>query len=137
MRTNVFISILFPSVSISFFLSYIYHITASGWEQYLAITSCIMLDGFFGIIAGIKKEGFKTYKALKIIKVWFAWTLILTVTLITEKTFPNVSWLSETMITPIVVFNLLSALKNAVRSGFIPESNIKKIMDQIDRHKDQ
>ena len=137
MRTSIFIAILFPLMSISFILSYLMKVTATGWEQYVGLTACILLDGFFGIIAGIKKEGFKTYKALNIFKTWFSWNLILTVILITEKSFSYADWLSEVMIIPVVTFMLISALKNATRSGFVKATIVKEIMDKIDKHKDQ
>ena len=75
----------------------------------------LLLDGFFGIIAGIKREGFKTYKALKVLKNMFAWVVILTVILSIELGFKGTSWLSETIIAPFMVFQMVSALKNAIQ----------------------
>lgn len=137
MKTSVFLSILFPILSISFLFSYVFNVTMTAWEQYFGLTSCIFLDGFFGILAGIKTEGFKTYKALKIIKTWFSWMLILTVVLITEKSFPYANWLSEVMVIPVVTFMLLSALKNGVRAKLIKGEIVETIMSKIDKHKDQ
>jgi uncharacterized membrane protein len=48
--------------------SYFMDLTANNTEQYLAVICVMLLDGFFGIIAGIKREGFKTYKAIKVLK---------------------------------------------------------------------
>jgi phage-related holin len=110
-------------------------LTVSNLEQYLAVASVIFADGFFGIIAGIKKEGFKTYKALKIIKSLFFWVIMLTVILTIEKGFEGTSWLSETLITPFLVFQLISVLKNANLAGFIKNELLTKLLLKIDQHK--
>lgn len=127
--------LLLTSMSIAFLCSYFMELTVSNLEQYLAIASVIFADGFFGIIAGIKKEGFKTYKALKIIKSLFFWIIMLTVILTIEKGFEGTSWLSETLITPFLVFQLISVLKNANLAGFIKNDLLTKLLQKIDQHK--
>jgi len=104
-------------------------------EQYLAITTLIFADGFFGIIAGIKREGFKTYKAIKILRTLVFWTIILTVILVIEKSIPGAGWLSETMLMPLVIFQLISTIKNASMAGFIKGNVLNQILDNIDKHK--
>jgi len=104
-------------------------------EQYLAVATLVFADGFFGIIAGIKREGFKTYKAIKILKTLIFWVLILTLILVIEKSIPGAGWLSETMLMPLVIFQLISVIKNASMSGFIKDDVLNKILDRIDRHK--
>ena len=64
--TTLFIAI--TSMSLGFICSYFMELTMQNAEQYLAITTLVFADGFFGIIAGIKREGFKTYKAIKILR---------------------------------------------------------------------
>jgi small basic protein len=115
--------------------SYFMDLTADNAEQYLAVIYVMLLDGFFGILAGIKREGFRTYKALKIIKNIFAWELILTVILSIELGFAGTSWLSETILAPFLVFQLISSLKNASMAGFIKNELLNEILDRIDRHK--
>tara|TARA_B110000503_G_scaffold131074_1_gene205183 strand:+ start:14 stop:361 length:348 start_codon:yes stop_codon:yes gene_type:complete len=110
-------------------------LTVNNAEQYLAITSLVFMDGFFGIIAGIKKEGFKTYKAIKIIRTLIYWVVILTGILILEQSIPAMGWLSETVLMPLVVFQLISVLKNASMAGFIKLEVLNKILDKIDSHK--
>tara|TARA_R110001592_G_scaffold69027_2_gene211584 strand:+ start:277 stop:615 length:339 start_codon:yes stop_codon:yes gene_type:complete len=104
-------------------------------EQYLAVATLVFADGFFGIIAGVKREGFKTYKAIKILKTLIFWVLILTLILVIEKSIPGAGWLSETMLMPLVIFQLISVIKNASMSGFIKADVLNKILDRIDRHK--
>ena len=119
----------------AFICSYFLEITMANTEQYLAMTGVIFVDGFFGILAGIKREGFKTYKALKILKSIVAWSIILTVILMVEKGFQGSGWLSETIIIPFMVFQLISALKNASMAGLIKVEELNKILDRIDKHK--
>lgn len=120
---------------ISFTCSYFFNLTMDNIEQYLALTAVVFIDGFFGIIAGIKREGFKTYKALKILKTYFAWLVILTTILMIEKGFVGSGWLSETVLIPFLVFQLISALKNASMAGFIKIEEVNSILDKIDKHK--
>jgi len=110
-------------------------VTMGNAEQYMAVMLVLLLDGFFGIIAGIRREGFKTYKALKVLKNMFAWVVILTVILSIELGFQGTSWLSETIIAPFMVFQMASALKNASMAGFIKNELLNEILDRIDSHK--
>jgi phage-related holin len=105
------------------------------YEQYLALIAVVFLDGFFGIIAGIKREGFKTFKALSVLKTMAMWCLFLTVILMVEQAFKGTSWLSETILIPFIIFQLISALKNASMAGFIKTRELNKILDKIDKHK--
>jgi len=127
--------ILASTATVGFFCSYFLQLTMDNAEQFLAVAAVLLLDGFFGIIAGIRREGFKTYKALKVLKSIFAWEVILTVILMIEKGFTGTGWLSETVITPFIVFQMISALKNASMSGFIKNELLNIILDKIDKHK--
>jgi hypothetical protein len=118
-----------------FVCSYFMEITMQNAEQYLAITALIFADGFFGVIAGVKREGFKTYKAVKILKNLLFWIMFLTVILGIEANFSGTFWLSETIITPLIIFQLISALKNASMAGFVKIDELNKILDKIDKHK--
>jgi hypothetical protein len=123
------------SAAAAFICSYFMEITLQNVEQYLAIVALIFADGFFGIIAGVKKEGFKTYKAIKILKSLLFWVIFLTIILGIEANFNGTFWLSETIITPLIVFQLISTLKNASMAGFIKMEELNKILDKIDKHK--
>ena len=127
--------ITLTSMSIGFICSYFMELTMQNAEQYLAITTLVFADGFFGIIAGIKREGFKTYKAIKIIRTLIFWIIMLTLILVIEKSIPGAGWLSETMLMPLVIFQLISTIKNASMAGFIKTSVLNKILDSIDKHK--
>ena len=123
------------SSACAFIGTYLMDVTMGNAEQYMAVMLVLLLDGFFGIIAGMKREGFKTYKALKVLKNMFAWMVILTVILSIELGFKGTSWLSETIIAPFMVFQMVSALKNASMAGFIKNELLNEILDRIDSHK--
>jgi len=131
--TTLFIAI--TSMSLGFICSYFMELTMQNAEQYLAVATLVFADGFFGIIAGIKREGFKTYKALKITRNTAVWLIILTVILMVEKGFTGTAWLSEVVIVPFMVLQLISALKNASMAGLIKMELFNKILDRIDKHK--
>ena len=135
LKSTTAMGIMGISTSFGFISSYLMDLTLGNAEQYLAIIAVMLLDGFFGVIAGIKREGFKTYRALKVIKNIFAWELILTAILSIELGFTGTSWLSETILAPFLVFQLISALKNASMAGFIKNELLNEILDRIDKHK--
>ena len=104
-------------------------------EQYLALIAIVFIDGFFGIAAGIKREGFQTRKAVKVLKRAITWMVLLTGILMVERGFAGTSWLSETIIVPFIVLQLISALKNASMAGFIKAEVLNQLLDRIDNHK--
>ena len=134
MKTTQFI-IALTSMSLGFICSYFMELTMQNAEQYLAIATLVFADGFFGVIAGIKREGFKTYKAIKIIRTLLFWVIMLTLILVIEKSIPGAGWLSETMLMPLVIFQLISTVKNASMAGFIKADVLNQILDHIDKHK--
>lgn len=119
----------------AFIGSYFLNLTADNAEQYLALVGVVFCDGFFGIIAGTKTEGFKTYKALKVLQTLVVWIFMLTGVLMIEKGFQGTAWLSETVCAPFILFQLMSALKNAERAGLIKNELLTIILNKIDKHK--
>lgn len=116
--------------------SYFLNLTANNSEQYLAVIAIVFMDGFFGIWAGVKTEGFRTYKAIKVLQTLMVWVFMLTGILMIEKGFEGTTWLSETVCAPFILFQLVSALKNAERAGLIKNELLTKILDKIDKHKE-
>lgn len=129
------LTIITLTTTFAFIGSYFFDLTADNMEQYLAVALVIFADGFFGIWAGTKREGFRTYKAIKILKSFVFWTIMLTLVLSIEVGFDGTYWLSETIITPFLVFQLISILKNASMAGFLNNELVNKILDKIDKHK--
>jgi phage-related holin len=134
MKTTT-LTIITLTTAFAFVGTYFLNLTADNLEQYLAVALVIFADGFFGIWAGTKREGFKTYKAIKILKSLAFWTIMLTLILSIEKGFDGTYWLSETIIAPFLVFQLISILKNASMAGFLNNELVNKILDKIDKHK--
>jgi phage-related holin len=119
----------------AFICTYFFNLAMTNSDQYLALVGVIMVDGFFGVIAGIKREGFQTRKAIKVLRTAIVWVMFLSVLLLVEKAFAGPAWLSETVIIPFIVFQLISALKNAHTVGVIDNSVLSQVLEKIDRHK--
>lgn len=121
--------------AMTFIATYFFNLTMNNYEQYIAVISVVFLDGIFGIIAGTKREGFKTFKAISVLRTAVIWVLILTVLLSIEKGFTGSGWISETVLIPFMVFQMISALKNASMAGYIKIDLLNTILDKIDKHK--
>lgn len=119
----------------AFIGTYFYNLTAENVEQFLAVGVVVFADGFFGIWAGIKREGFQTNKALKVLKTFIFWVMMLACILAIEKGFTGTAWLSETIMAPFLVFQLVSILKNASLAGIIKNELLTQILDRLDKHK--
>ena len=119
----------------AFLGTYFLNLTADNAEQYLAIVAVVFVDGFFGVWAGTKKIGFQTRKAVKVLQTLFAWIMILSAILMVEKGFDGTFWLSETFCAPFILFQLISALKNAHTVGVINNGVLSQILEKIDQHK--
>jgi len=123
------------SAGVTFMCSYFMKLTMANSDQYLAVVGVMFLDGIFGMIAGARREGFQTRKALQVLRNTFAWLVILTGILMVEQGFAGTAWLSEVIVVPFMIFQIISALKNASMAGFIKASLLNEILDKIDKHK--
>jgi len=85
MKTSLLTTTLTLSTILAFIGSFFLNLTSTYPERYLAVCTVIFADGFFGIWAGTIREGFKTYKALKIVKTMVFWRIALTVVLGIKK----------------------------------------------------
>jgi hypothetical protein len=79
MKTSTLTFLTIPVVTVSFLCSYFLELTLGNAEQYLALIAVVFVDGFFGIAAGIKREGFQTRKAVRVLKRTVGWVSFLTV----------------------------------------------------------
>jgi phage-related holin len=135
MKTNTLFLAAAVSTTMSFICSYFLELYMGNAEQYLALIAIVFVDGFFGIAAGIKREGFQTRKAVRVLQRVITWVVLLTAILMVERGFAGTSWLSETIIVPFIVLQLISALKNASMAGFIKAEELNQLLDRIDNHK--
>jgi phage-related holin len=134
MKTPLLIT-LSLTTACAFIGSYFMNLTADNIEQYLSVALVVFADGFFGVWAGIKREGFQTRKALSVLKTFGFWVIMLSVILSIEKGFTGTSWLSETIMAPFLVFQLISILKNASMVGIVKNELVTQILDRLDKHK--
>jgi len=134
MKTTLILTLTLSTV-VAFICSFFFNLTTTYPERYLAVCAVVFADGFFGIWAGIKREGFKTYKAIKILKTLVFWIITLTIILSIEKAWSIGGWISETVIVPFMVFQVISILKNASMSGFLQHDVIATILNRVDLHK--
>jgi phage-related holin len=134
MKTGLIIT-LSMSTLLAFIGTYFFNLTADNIEQFLAVGLIIFVDGFFGVWAGTKREGFQTFKALRVLKTFGFWMVMLACILSIEKGFTGTSWLSETIIAPFMVFQLISILKNASMVGIVKNELLTQILDKLDKHK--
>ena len=135
MKVNIPVLCAATTSTMTFLGTYFLELTIGNAEQYLALIAVVFIDGFFGIAAGIKREGFQTRKAVRVLQRAVGWSVFLTVLLMVERGFAGTAWLSETVIIPFIVLQIISALKNASMAGFIKMEELNKILDRIDNHK--
>jgi len=135
MKNSILLTITATATSMSFICSYFLELYMGNLEQYLGLLAVIFIDGFFGIAAGVKREGFETRKAVRVLQRAITWVVFLTVIIMVEKGFAGTAWLSETIIVPFIILQLISALKNASMAGFIKAELLNEILDRIDKHK--
>ena len=104
--------------------------------QFIAILIVVVFDFIIGAAKAIKDGvGFKTEKVLKtLIKMVVFWALLATV-LSLEKGFPYASFLSEAIILPIMVLQLIKPIKKIQQMGYINSETAEKILSNIDKHK--
>lgn len=129
------IGIITVSTFLSFICSYFLDLAFNHYEQFIAVISVTFLDGIFGIISGAKREGFQTFKAIKVLRTVVVWVAITAVLLTVERGFPVASWLSETILLPYMIFQIISTLKNASMAGYISSKVLNEILDKVDKHK--
>lgn len=134
MKTSLLIT-LSLTTAFAFIGTYFLHLTADNINQFLAVGLVVFADGFFGVWAGTKREGFQTRKALSVLKTFGFWVIMLSVILSIEKGFAGTSWLSETIMAPFLVFQLISILKNASMVGAVKNELVTQILDKLDKHK--
>jgi toxin secretion/phage lysis holin len=104
--------------------------------QFLAIFLVVFLDMIVGIAKALHQGNFETKKTFKGLWMITAFELLLAVLLLIEKGFPFASWISEAVLLPIIVFELISILKNMSLLGLINNTVLSKILKNVDKHKE-
>jgi toxin secretion/phage lysis holin len=104
--------------------------------QFLSIFLVVFTDMIFGIAKALKVGNFETKKAFKGLWMITAFELLLAVLLLIEKGFPFASWISEAVLLPIIVFEIISILKNMSILGLINNTVLSKILKNVDKYKE-
>jgi phage-related holin len=104
--------------------------------QFLAVFLVVFLDLIFGIAKAIKLGNYETEQALKSIWRITAYELLLAVLLLIEKGFPYAGWLSEAVLLPIIVFQIIGILKNMSLLGLINNTVLSRILKNVDKYKE-
>lgn len=100
-----------------------------------AITWVVVIDFIAGVSVAFKFHKFETQKALKVVYYLATYWILLAMVLQVEKGFPSAFWLSEAIIMPILVFQVISILKNLGLLGIIQNPLLSQILEKIDQHK--
>lgn len=104
-------------------------------DQFIAIFFVVVLDTILAMIKAYRDSSFQTNKAFKsVVRLVLFWGLLATVLTI-EKAFIFASFLSEAIILPILLFQLMSIVKNLNLLGFINGDLATRILSKIDNHK--
>lgn len=106
-------------------------------HQFIAIFAVVVLDAFFGICKAFKLGNFETKKTFKAVYMLVGFWLLLATVLTIEKGYPFASFLSEAVMMPILLFQLISTLKNMQLVGLINNNTLLKILSNIDKHKEE
>lgn len=133
MKTKIYILIM--SGSIGGIITEISDLMIAEIYQFIAIIAVVLLDAAFGISRALIKKEFETQKAFKGVFMLVAFTALLATMLVIEKGYPYAGFLSEAVLLPILVFQIISILKNMHLLGLISGSLLDRIMLNIDRHK--
>lgn len=120
-----------------FVLSYAKVIVTDNINMFMAIWVVVVCDWGFGVWLAIKSRKFETRKAMKVVWYLSAYWMLLFMTLSVEKASPAAFFLSEAVILPILIFQIISSAKNVELLGLIKSETFRKIMRNIDNHKEQ
>lgn len=121
---------------ISAMLGYMEVIIFENIDMFRAISFVVFIDFIFGVAKAIKFGRFRVNRAMKVVYYLVSYWMILFVVLSIEKSHSSAFWLSEAVFLPIIIFQLISALKNASLIGAIPQGLLLKILESIDKHKE-
>lgn len=117
------------------------------YDLFIAVLIIISVDNILGQIIAFKTPKFnkrlkkmgtawETQKALKGAYYLIGYSAIVAVVLSIQKGFLAASFLDEAVILPILLFQLVSILKNASLLGLIPQGLLLKLLENIDNYKD-
>lgn len=100
-----------------------------------SVMMVVIGDWIFGTMVSIQRGKWETRKALRVIYYFAAYFVIVFIVLSIQKGNPNAFFLDEAIILPILIFQMISMLKNASILGIIPKGLLSEILEKIDSYK--
>lgn len=134
MNSSKLIILIFSGTIGALYAELIDMVVTDRW-QFISILLVVLLDSVLGISLALKRKIFEVKKAFKGVLMLSVFWAILGVLLTIERGFPYASFLSEAILLPIIVFQLISIIKNANLLGIITGSLADKILENIDNYK--
>jgi len=105
--------------------------------QFFAVFLVVVMDLIFGVARALQNGTFETKKSFKGVYRLVAFWALLAVVIAIEKGFNYIDWMSEAVMMPIIVFMLISIVKNMHLIGLIPKSLLTEILSKVDKYKDE
>jgi len=116
---------------IAFIAAYTHRLIFDNSDTFMAVTIVVVADWIFGMAANYKE--FSPGKALKVIWTLGAYFILTSMMLAIEKSNPAAFWITETIITPILIFQAGSVIKNLVKLKLIPGKLGEIILTTLDK----
>jgi len=122
---------------VSFVAGYFNVLILDNVNLFMAVLTVVFGDWFFGSILAISKGKWETRKALNIVWYLTGYWIIVFIVLSIEKAHPAAFFLSEAVVMPILIFQVISMLKNASLLGVLPQGLLLQMLKNIDSYKDK
>lgn len=131
------------SVIVGFF-THVFDIVVESKDAIHSIVLVLLIDWLIGMYKAITtidaktgKSLFRTNKSFKILGYFFAYISLIVLTSSVEKNFNYASWITEAVMIPIIVGQIVSIAKNLSIIGFITNKTLSDILNKIDGYKDE
>lgn len=117
-------------------LAYLKLLILENTAAFEAITWVVGVDFAVGVILALKRGEFETQKALKVLYYFGVYFTLTGMVIKVEEGFPSAFWLSEALLMPLLVGQIVSIAKNLTLLKLITNPTLVKILANIDKHKD-
>lgn len=116
-------------------------------DLFLTVLLIVLIDNLLGQCIAYKTKKYnkrtkkwgtswETQKALKGVYYIVGYSAIVAVVLSIQRGFPAAGFLDEAVVLPILIFQLVSILKNASLLGLLPQGLLLQMLENIDNYKD-
>lgn len=116
-------------------------------DLFIAVLVVVFVDNILGQIIAVKTKTYnkrlkkwgtawENQRALKGVYYIVGYSAIVAVVLSIQKGFPAAGFLDEAVVLPILIFQLVSILKNASLLGVLPQGLLLQLLENIDNYKD-